>query len=423
MRLNHRSVYRIISRLKCQFLVLCLLCVAVAPADAAIRLIVRVQGGAPVLQAACILLGCNVQYPLGDDQGQVFLVTAPLNLTANLLLNVPGVLNVELDSIGATTAATQAGVPAALYDATPVNYYGTTVRQGYVTQPAVNIIGLPTTQSAFGVRGSGIVAVIDTGVDSAHPALANALIPGYDFTRNEAGAADEKGDIHQSTTAVIDQSTTAVVDQSTTAVIDSYTASQLNQPQYQAFGHGTMVAGVVRLVAPGAMIMPLKAFHADGTGYASDVIRAVYFAVRNHARILNMSFSFQTSPLELNLALNYAKLERSDQRGRRGQRQQTNRRVSGRLLRHRNGGGLYVQFRHALHVLQLRAEPGMGRRSRRRDCHVISVRHLRCNVGHVFQHAFRGWRGGPATRSAVYLRRAASRPSHFPCPVHRQLPG
>ena len=138
--------------------------------------------------------------------------------------------------------------------------------------------------------------MIDTGVDSAHPALANALLPGYDFTRNEAGAADEKGDIHQSTTAVIDQSTTAVVDQSTTAVIDSYTASQLNQPQYQAFGHGTMVAGVVRLVAPGATIMPLKAFHADGTGYASDVIRAVYFAVRNHARILNMSFSFQTSP-------------------------------------------------------------------------------------------------------------------------------
>jgi subtilisin family serine protease len=285
-----------------------LLSVAAAPADAAIRLIVRVQGGASVLQAACILLGCNVQYPLGDDQGQVFLVTAPLNLTANLLLNIPGVLDVELDSTGATSSATQSGAPASLYDSTPVNYYGTIVRQGYVTQPAANIIGLATTQGAFGLRGSGIVAVIDTGVDSTHPALANALVPGYDFTRNEAGAADEKGDIHQSTTAVIDQSTTAVVDQSTTAVIDSYTASQLNQPQYQAFGHGTMVSGVVRLVAPGAMIMPLKAFHADGTGYLSDVLRAIYFAVRNHARVLNMSFSFQTSSLELNLALTYAKL-------------------------------------------------------------------------------------------------------------------
>jgi hypothetical protein len=68
-----------------------------APAEAAIRLIVRVQGGATVLQAACVLLGCNIQYPLGDDQGQVFLVTAPLDLTANLLLNVPGVLDVEVE--------------------------------------------------------------------------------------------------------------------------------------------------------------------------------------------------------------------------------------------------------------------------------------------------------------------------------------
>jgi subtilisin family serine protease len=286
-----------------------LLCAFTAtPAEAAIRLIVRVQGGALVLQTACLLLGCSVQYPLGDDQGQLFLVAVPLNLTANLLLNVPGVLDIEIDSVGETTGATQSGVPAALYDATPVNYYGTTVREGYVTQPAAQIIGLAATQNAFGVRGTGTVAVIDTGVDSTHPALAGALVPGYDFTRNQAGAADEKGDISQSTTAVIDQSTTAVVDQSTTAVIDQYTAAELNQPQYQAFGHGTMVSGVVRLTAPGAMIMPLKAFHADGTGYASDVIRAIYFAVHHQARVLNMSFSFPSSSLELQLALTYAKL-------------------------------------------------------------------------------------------------------------------
>ena len=308
MRPNHPLGSGIFFRLKCRLLILGLLCaLAAAPAEAAVRLIVRVQGGALVLNTVCILLGCTVQYPLGDSQGQVFLVTAPLNLTANLLLSVPGVLDVELDSIGQTMGAVQTGAPAALYDATPVNYYGTTVREGYVTQLAAQIIGLATTQGAFGVKGSGIVAVIDTGVDSTHPALANALVPGYDFTRSQAGEADEKGDIQQSTTAVIDQSTTAVVDQSTTAVIDSYTASQLNQPQYQAFGHGTMVSGVVRLVAPGAMIMPLKAFHADGTGYASDVIRAVYFAVHNHARILNMSFSFKSSSMELNQALNYAK--------------------------------------------------------------------------------------------------------------------
>ena len=101
-----------------------------------------------------------------------------------------------------------------------------------------------------------------------------------------------KADVNQSTTAVIDQSTTAVVDQSTTAVIDSYTASQLNQPQYKGSATAPWYRAWSTWWPPERMIMPLKAFHVDGTGYASDVIRAIYFAVHNHARILNMSFSF-----------------------------------------------------------------------------------------------------------------------------------
>jgi hypothetical protein len=308
MQLHRRPGSGIFSRCKHRLLLLALFCGLASPAAADVRLIVRSQGGAALLNTTCLLLGCRIQYPLGDDQGQLFLVTAPLSLTANLLVSVPGILTVEVDTVGATTGAVQTGAPPALYDSTPVNYYGTTVREGYVTQPAAAIVRLAATQSAFHVLGSGIVAVIDTGVDSTHPALAGSLVPGYDFTRNQSGEADEKSDVNQSTTAVIDQSTTAVVDQSTTAVIDSYSASQFNQPQYRAFGHGTMVAGVVHLVAPRALLMPLKAFHADGTGYASDVIRAVYFAVHNHARVLNMSFDFASSPLELNVALNYAKL-------------------------------------------------------------------------------------------------------------------
>ena len=137
--------------------------------------------------------------------------------------------------------------------------------------------------------------------------LQPVLLPGYDFTRNENGA-DEKGDVTQSTAAVIDQSTAAVVDQSTAAVIDGYTASTLNKPQYADFGHGTMVSGIIHLVAPGAMILPLKAFHADGTGYLSDVIRAIYYAVGKHARVLNMSFNFTSSSVQLNAALSYANL-------------------------------------------------------------------------------------------------------------------
>jgi hypothetical protein len=278
---------------------------AAAPAHADTRLIVRVQGGATLLQSACQLLGCTVQYGLGDPNGQLFLVTTPSLLQLNLLVSLPGILDVEIDTVGQTMAATQQGAPPALYDSTPINYYGQTVREGYVLQPATQIIGLANAQKTFHVKGKGTVAVIDTGVDTAHPVLQGVLLPGYDFTRNQS-SADEKGDVSQSTTAVIDQSTTAVIDQSTTAVIDPYTASQLNQPQYEGFGHGTMVAGVVHLTAPGAMILPLKAFHVDGTGYNSDVIRAIYFAVKQHANVLNMSFSFKSPSNELKNAIQYA---------------------------------------------------------------------------------------------------------------------
>ena len=283
---------------------LLLLLAMAAPASADTRLIVRVNGGLPVLQPICRLLGCTVQYGLGDGLGQVFLVTTPNLLTLRLALTIPGVLSVELDQAGTTTdPAAKNGAPAALYDARPVDYYGTTVRAGYVEQPAASIIGIANAHSTFNVRGSGIVAVIDTGVDPSHPALQKVLVPGYDFTRNQAGMADEKADVTQSTTAVIDQYSMAVVGQSTTAVIDGGRAMALDQARYQGFGHGTMVAGVVHLVAPGAMIMPLKAFHVDGTGYASDVIRAIYYAGANNAKILNMSFSFPSPSSELQAAL------------------------------------------------------------------------------------------------------------------------
>ena len=277
-------------------------------AKADTRLILQVSGGLPGAQLVCLLLHCTVQEGLGDPKGQVFLVTSPLNLGLNLFLGLPGVLSVEVDQTGrAMDAVTQASAPAALYDSTPINYYGTTVREGYVVQPATQIIGLAGVQSKFHVSGSGTVAVIDTGVDTTHPVLQSVLLPGYDFTRNRSGA-DEKGDVTQSTTAVVDQSTTAVVDQSTTAVVDGTTAKTLDQPQYADFGHGTMVAGVIHLVAPTAQILPLKAFHADGTGYLSDVVRAIYYAVGHHARVINMSFNFTSASQQLNSALSWGNL-------------------------------------------------------------------------------------------------------------------
>src|SRR5260370_32680040 len=97
-----------------------------------------------------------------------------------------------------------------------------------------------------------------------------------------------------------------MVNQSTAAVLDPASALNFGQPQYQAFGHGTMVSGIIRLVAPTAFVMPLKAFKADGTGYLSDVLRAIYFAVQNDARVINMSFSFSTYSHEVASAIKFA---------------------------------------------------------------------------------------------------------------------
>ena len=289
-----------------------LMSVVASPASAAgTRLIVRVNGGLPLIQTLCRLLRCNVNYGLGDPGGQLFLITAPDGLSLNTFLSVLrlqlGVLGVEVDFQGNILAGTDAPPqpPAALFDATPVNYYGTTVRRGYVSQPATEIVGVANAQSQFKVDGYGIVAVIDTGVDPSHPVLMPVLMPGYDFTRNR-DSADEKGDVQQSTAAVVDGVGPAWVNQSTAAVVDQSTAAVVDARQYAAYGHGTMVAGIIHLVAPKAMILPMKAFNADGSGYTSDVIRAIYKSVNANAKILNMSFSFASPSKELSTAITFA---------------------------------------------------------------------------------------------------------------------
>jgi subtilisin family serine protease len=67
-----------------------------------------------------------------------------------------------------------------------------------------------------------------------------------------------------------------------------------------------MTAGIVHLVAPQANLMPLKAFNAAGQGLASDVLRAIYYAVNHGAKVISMSFDFTSPSKELATAINYA---------------------------------------------------------------------------------------------------------------------
>jgi subtilisin family serine protease len=270
-------------------------------ADATQRVIVRDTMGQAALNLVCDLLGCNVIEGIGDPLGQVFLIGVPdaLNLTSFLatLLSATGIADAEVDYLLSLLQSTPP-IPPSLYDTSPVSYYGTTVWDGYLTQPAAQIVEISTAQSTYGVSGAGIVGVIDTGVDPNQPVLQLVLVPGYDFTRNTAGGS-EMPDITQPVSPnFVNSYSAAELDESTVSVVD-------NQ-QYAAFGHGTMVSGVIHLVAPTAQIMPLKAFQANGNGYTSDILRAIYWAVDHGARVINMSFSAQQPSLEMELALDYA---------------------------------------------------------------------------------------------------------------------
>ena len=302
-------------RASCAFLLVTALVAFSLPAYASAqtpqtRLVVRDNLGLTGVLNLCALLGCSKVQAIGDPQGQLFMIQTPALLSpilSKLLLNISilGLVDIEIDQTVQTQGADAGAVPGYLQDRAPFNYYGTTVWHGYVYQPANTIIRTSTTQSAYNTTGSGvIVADIDTGVDPNHPVLAGSLLTGYDFTRNQSGGS-EMSDVSQSTVAVLDGQG-AQVSQSTVAVLDQSTVAVLDGPQYAAFGHGTMTAGLIHLVAPQAKILPLKSFQADGSGYNSDILRAVYYAVGHGAKVINMSFNYTSYSQELANAVNYA---------------------------------------------------------------------------------------------------------------------
>ena len=185
---------------------------------------------------------------------------------------------------------------------------------GYVEQAADNLVRASSARTLETGDGA-VVAIIDSGIDPDHELFDGHLVPGYDFVLEQAGDASEWNLLDESTIAILGESTIAILgsedaislSESTIAILGDDQINQLDPNDIpDAFGHGTMVAGLVHLVAPAAKIMPLRAFDGDGRASVFDVIRAIYYAVDNGATVINMSFSLDIPSQELIAAIDFA---------------------------------------------------------------------------------------------------------------------
>lgn len=247
----------------------------------------------------------------------------------------PNVQNIDVNhnlTVPETTqlaTATSPSLPPTTFitDSNLINLYGSKVWAAYVQQGAYystnayNVASQLKPLNQLNPNDSNpsnrpiVIAVIDTGIDQLNPVLAPYVVPGFDFTRNTPGFASDVADLDQSTAAILEQSTAAILEQYQIAVLNQSTAAILEQSTAAIlegnglpadFGHGTMVAGLIHLVAPNSQLMPLKAFAADGTGSEANIIAAIYYAVDHHASVINMSFELPQISHAMMKAINYA---------------------------------------------------------------------------------------------------------------------
>jgi subtilisin family serine protease len=174
-------------------------------------------------------------------------------------------------------------------------------------QPAMQLIR--SQQALQYATGYGVVvADINSLVDYSHPALRGHLTGGYDFI---ASMSASETALNQSSSEFLDQSSSEFLDQSSSEFLDQSHSRFLDSIPLlgtnPAYGHGTLCAGLIAVTAPGAMIMPLRAFDDAGSSDTFTLAKAIRYAANNGAQVINMSFGTMTNSNTLRSAIEYAR--------------------------------------------------------------------------------------------------------------------
>ncbi|MBI4471733.1 MAG: S8 family serine peptidase [Acidobacteria bacterium] len=181
---------------------------------------------------------------------------------------------------------------------TMTSFNGSTVLTSYAEQPAVKIIHVDTARKLSTGAGTD-VGFMDTGVDFNHQALAPWLRPGVNVLSQ--GSASELNGLSQEALLMLDQEALLMLDPEAMLMLDG-------SPLPKFLGHGTLVAGLIHLVAPDARLVPIKAFDANGYTTIFAVLTGVYWAIDQHLDVLNLSFSTEEDSDILHKAIDQARM-------------------------------------------------------------------------------------------------------------------
>ncbi len=179
---------------------------------------------------------------------------------------------------------------------TMTNFNGSTVLKSYAEQGAVKVIKADLARKLSTGAGTR-VGFMDTGVDFHHPALRPWLEPGVDVLSGRT--ASEFEGLSQEMLSLLDQEGWSMLDPEMVAVLDGRSLKFL--------GHGTLVAGLIHLVAPDAKLVPVRAFDANGYTTIFMILNGVYWAADHNLDVLNLSFSMSEDSDLLRKAIDYAK--------------------------------------------------------------------------------------------------------------------